>query len=1027
MMRFESFRSSFLVSSFQIAFASLFMGLSHGTAGAAADLVPVSISAAQTAALNVTITDTVKNAGDVASNPFEISYYRGTAVYVRGWWGNNYNSYWSMPTSGGTLLCKRPVSELAAGASSGPTATTCPHNLPVPSVGTTYYVYAVVDSGAMVAESNESNNALASAMFAVTVGPDLTPTVISAVQTAPGDITITDTVKNTGNVDAGAFEISYYLRTAVWVQGWWGNNYNSYWDRPTSGGTFVCKRTVAGLTAGASSGPATITCPHGLPAPTVSDTYYVYAVVDSSATVAETAEGNNALSSAMFRIALGPDLVPTAISAAAVGVTDVTVTDTVRNAGNTDAGTFEVSYYLAKPVWVTYYGESSTWKVQTTPTSGGTFICKRAVAGVAAEASDGPVTTTCAHNLPAPTVDTYYVYSVVDSGGTVGETNEGNNALASSTFGVVIGADLTPTAISAVPAGLTDITITDTVRNAGNADAGGFEISYYLAQPVGVTQFYENGSYSYQTTPASGGTFICKRLVAGLVVGANDGPVTTTCAHNVPVPTNGTYYVYAVVDSGGGVGETNEGNNALSSGMFNVVIGPDLTPAVLSVTGSGLLTISDQVANQGNVDAAAFDIGFYLSTDAVYQAGTDAPLVDPAGNPCRRAVAGLAAGASDPATDTGTSTCLVGGGATPGYYYVIAVADSGAAVAETNEANNTKASNLVKIGPGTVIESCNPNSGSIGDVIKLFGTGFGAAQGNSIVVFNGVTATEILLWSETEIHVKVPEGATTGQVRVIGSGGSTFCNFTVVPLPPPVPPVDYDITAVHVKGEVDENESFDLELSVINVNAPSDPGFSYEIVGRSRGIEFFRTSGAGYDPYDGVATTLVIPVIAPSDLHDDDCLEFTVTVTDEDPDVDEVKAVIGEDDDHDEARTCKAKNKFKFRSPDNAESVQIGAVVEVTFRLEDKITGLPITDANAFLWVAKVTDHEIPDAPATPDPSAVPDVGNRFRFDPGDPGSSADDVYVFNWNTTGLTPGTWRLRVDLGDGKPHHLIIKLYP
>jgi hypothetical protein len=36
--------------------------------------------------------------------------------------------------------------------------------------------------------------------------------------------------------------------------------------------------------------------------------------------------------------------------------------------------------------------------------------------------------------------------------------------------------------------------------------------------------------------------------------------------------------------------------------------------------------------------------------------------------------------------------------------------------------------------------------------------------------------------------------------------------------------------------------------------------------------------------------------------------------------------------------------------------------------------------------------------------------GNTFRYDP------VAGQYVFNWSTKGLSSGTYRLKIDLGDG-----------
>jgi hypothetical protein len=66
-----------------------------------------------------------------------------------------------------------------------------------------------------------------------------------------------------------------------------------------------------------------------------------------------------------------------------------------------------------------------------------------------------------------------------------------------------------------------------------------------------------------------------------------------------------------------------------------------------------------------------------------------------------------------------------------------------------------------------ILASLAPNSGPAGSVVTLAGTGFGTCRSRSSVQFNGLEAKEILSWKDTEIKIKVPAGAATGNVVVI--------------------------------------------------------------------------------------------------------------------------------------------------------------------------------------------------------------------------------------------------------------------
>jgi hypothetical protein len=78
------------------------------------------------------------------------------------------------------------------------------------------------------------------------------------------------------------------------------------------------------------------------------------------------------------------------------------------------------------------------------------------------------------------------------------------------------------------------------------------------------------------------------------------------------------------------------------------------------------------------------------------------------------------------------------------------------------------------------INQLSPNVGPVGTVVTITGTGFGATQGASTLIFNGVTVP-VSLWSDTTIKTSVPSGASTGSV-VVALGGEVPSNaspFTV--------------------------------------------------------------------------------------------------------------------------------------------------------------------------------------------------------------------------------------------------------
>ena len=80
---------------------------------------------------------------------------------------------------------------------------------------------------------------------------------------------------------------------------------------------------------------------------------------------------------------------------------------------------------------------------------------------------------------------------------------------------------------------------------------------------------------------------------------------------------------------------------------------------------------------------------------------------------------------------------------------------------------------LFTVTPPPNITSIVPTSGPIGTVVTINGTNFGPTVGTrvSLVYFNGLSA-RTNSWSDTQIFVPVPAGATTGNV-VVSVGGIT--------------------------------------------------------------------------------------------------------------------------------------------------------------------------------------------------------------------------------------------------------------
>lgn len=234
------------------------------------------------------------------------------------------------------------------------------------------------------------------------------------------------------------------------------------------------------------------------------------------------------------------------------------------------------------------------------------------------------------------------------------------------------GPDLVETSISNPPASASvgsTFSVTDTVQNSGASDAVASQTRYYL---------------SADTVRGGGDTVMTPtRAVGALAAGASDsGSVTVT----VPPTPSGTYYVLACADGTNTNTENSEGNNCIASATTVNLDGPDLVVATLtdppaSALDGATFSATDTTTNNGSSDAVASTTRYFLSLDGVNVAPGTKQLAN-------RAIGALASGASD----NGSVSITIPAGTPQGTYYLFACADKTAAVAETSESNNCRAS-----------------------------------------------------------------------------------------------------------------------------------------------------------------------------------------------------------------------------------------------------------------------------------------------------------------------------------------------
>ncbi len=533
--------------------------------------------------------------------------------------------------TGDVLLGRRDVLPLAAGASSVASTTLA---IPPGTASGAYYVLARADGDSTVPETSETNNTTPGA---IQIGSDL---VVSAM-TAPAKsgagmtIAVSDTVANQGGGSASPSATRFYLSV---------NSTLEAGDLLLAGA-----HQVPDLAVGASS---TATTSVVIP-PTAPGAYYIIAKADADNVVIEGRETNNTQARA---IQIGGDLIVSAVTAPSKAGADApfAVADTTMNQGGGPVGPTVTRIYLS---------------ANTVLDASDTLVGSRVIPDLAAGAMNaGTTMVTIPPGMPA---GQYYLIVTADADGVAAEALETNNAFARA---IPLGSDLYLPALS-VPftggAG-TAIVVNETTANLG----GG-------ASPASVTRFYLSAN---STLDAGDVRLPESRAVPALPAGASSGGATSV---TIPAGTAaGAYFLFARADDDGVVSETNETNNTSSA---RVTIGPDLSLPTLSTSASSVaagatIVITDTVANVGAGAAGPSVTRFYLSTNAVFDAGD--LLLAPA-----RSVPAIAGGTSS----VGSTSITIPPATAPGTFYLFAKADGEAAVEESVETNNVSAARFLQV------------------------------------------------------------------------------------------------------------------------------------------------------------------------------------------------------------------------------------------------------------------------------------------------------------------------------------------
>lgn len=300
---------------------------------------------------------------------------------------------------------------------------------------------------------------------------------------------------------------------------------------------------------------------------------------------------------------------------------------------------------------------------------------------------------------------------------------------------------------------------------------------------------------------------------------------------------------------------------------------PDLLVTVLTSPATAVpgaaMVVGDTTKNQGGGAAFASATGFYLSTNVLLDAA-DAFLGT-------RPIPSLGGGA----VHSGSVSVTVPAGTPTGTYYVLAKADNGNAIAETQEFNNIKFGGAIRIGPDLVISAfTSPTGAGPGGTIALNDT-----TRNQGSVSAGATRTGFYLSTNAVLDA----ADTLLGSRAVGTiaPGATSAGSTPVQIPADTATGIYflfakaDLNSEVVESSESNNASFavavrvgpDLTVSAITVSPTSVAAGSTvtvnETTKNSGGgaaaastTRFYLSTNLAFDPSDVLLGSRAVPALA---------------------------------------------------------------------------------------------------------------------------------------------------------------------
>ena len=440
----------------------------------------------------------------------------------------------------------------------------------------------------------------------------------------------------------------------------------------------------------------------------------------------------------------------------------------------------------------------------------------------------------------------------------------------------------------------------------------------------------------------------------------------------------------------------------------------------------------------------------------------------------------------DPATGATLSTSLYGGVMDD---FANGVATDGTDLYVVGESRSfaTPEGNLVGQNDGILLRyslvvapdtlSLAPASGFIGTSVTVSGSNFGATQGTSTVTFNGVSAGTATSWSDTQIVVVVPGGATTGPVVITVNGVASNSDKVYTVIADTIAPITTESATPAANGAGWNNSNVTVTLTAMdNAGGSGVASVTYTLTGAQAGggsvagsstsftisaegtttVTYHATDIPGNSEadktlvikIDKTAPTLTMPILASSYTFDGTVtLNFstsdgvsgvgssqatfngstvtsgtTVTLTKAGTNTFTLTATDEAGNTASRSKSFSALYNFiGFLQPtlyDGSRVFKLGSTVPVKFQLTDA-TGVVVSTAIGTVTVQQFSGSAPVNDPLDGVSSGGSNSGDFFRYD------STSSQYIFNLSTQPLPTGTWQVQAHLDDGSIHTVMIGL--